>query len=240
MTPIEEELSRERELEQVQEKLAKAKEEEARSERELFKMREERSKARENRSQIVMNLRSQIGEVRSKTEQRSKQIERESKQRSEVRDKSHTDRFGKLGDTVVQLEKEIEELQKQNQEDEESIRGKIKRLETRARNPITTYDTEMTEKTETLDRLKDKASEEQARLSQLEENFRQIQTERARLAEMERRETQRREMELKRLMQRNLAAEYIQAHWKGYSERAEFDKLKKKFKRGRKMGMMMM
>ena len=57
---------------------------------------------------------------------------------------------------------------------------------------------------------------------------------------MERRETQRREMELKRLMQRNLAAEYIQAHWKGYSERAEFDKLKKKFKRGRKMGMMMM
>jgi hypothetical protein len=98
----------------------------------------------------------------------------------------------------------------------------------------------MTEKTDTFGRLRDKATEEQNRLSQLEENFRQIQAERARLVEMERRETQRREMELKRLMQRNMAAEYIQAHWKGHSERLEFEKLKKKFRMGRRMGKMMM
>lgn len=239
-TPIEEEMSREKELEAIQEKLAKAKEEEARSERELFKMREERNKARENRTATVGNLKAVLGEVKGKTEQRIKQIDKEYEQKHNQNSNAYMDRLKRLGDTMQQLEKEIDELQKQNQDDEESIRGKIKRLETRARNPITTYDTEMTEKTDTFGRLRDKATEEQNRLSQLEENYRQIQAERARLIEMERRETQRREMELKRLMQRNMAAEYIQAHWKGHSERLEFEKMKKKFRMGRRMGKMMM
>ena len=239
-TPIEEEMSREKELEAIQEKLAKAKEEEARSERELFKMREERNKAKENRAATVGNLKAVLGEVKGKTEQRIKQIDKEFEQRHTQQTNAYMERLNKLGLTVTQLEKEIEELQKQNQDEEESIRAKIKRAETRARNPISTYDSEMTEKTDTYNRLSEKAAEEQNRLSQLEENYRQIQAERARLAEMERRETQRREMELKRLMQRNMAAEFIQAHWKGYSERLEFEKLKKKYRMGRRMGKMKM
>lgn len=71
----------------------------------------------------------------------------------------------------------------------------------------------------------------------LDHQIRELRIEKARMMEEAKREMQRRKNYEEMLRQRELAAEYVQAHWKGLKNRAEYEKLKKaRRKRGRRGG----
>lgn len=70
----------------------------------------------------------------------------------------------------------------------------------------------------------------------LDDQIRQLRLEKKRMEEEAKREMMKRKNYDEMIKQRNMAAEFIQAHWKGLKTRQEFDKLKKKNRKGRRKG----
>lgn len=151
-TPIEEELSRERELEEIEEKLRKAKEEEAAWSEKLTSLRKQREDGRENRNKEIQKLKAELGEVKSNTEKSQQKIERDSNARMTAAEESFLDKMNQYNQQIEKLKKEVEDLVRENKDREQNW---LKQKATQTRkieDKITAYDKEMIENNETLDR----------------------------------------------------------------------------------------
>lgn len=230
-TPIEEEQSRERELLEVEDKLRRAKEEESNWEKNLNLLRRERERAKESRAKEMNELRTELGEVRTRTQRELRKISDNSTERQNRAEQAVTNQLLDRKDKYEKLSKELDELKKANADKEVLLRKNKQKAIVKLTDLIVGYDKDMAEKTETYNRRNEKYQLEKTRLDALEKRYRQLEYEKQRLAEEERKEQARREAEEKAIMQRDLASEYIQAHWKGYVLRAEYSKLFKKWKK---------
>mmetsp|Transcript_8516 Transcript_8516/g.12593 ORF Transcript_8516/g.12593 Transcript_8516/m.12593 type:complete len:97 (+) Transcript_8516:1354-1644(+) len=94
----------------------------------------------------------------------------------------------------------------------------------------------MEDLSEHLERETKAFEENKKALEMVEDHIRQIRLERKRMMEEQRRDEEKRRKYQNNIKQKDAAAEFIQAHWKGLKLRQEYEKLKKQKlkKRGKK------
>jgi DNA repair exonuclease SbcCD ATPase subunit len=233
-TPIEEEQSRERELLEVEEKLRKAKEEENNWEKSLNLLRRERERAKESRAKEMNELKTMLADVKTKTDNELKKINENTEDRNKQLEQQVGLQLQERKERHDRLSKELEELKKLNADKEVALRKNRQKAIVKLTDLMVGYDKDMADKTDTLTRRNEKYQLEKTRLDALEKRYKQLEYEKKRLADEERKEQARREIEEKAILQRDLASEYIQAHWKGYVSRQDYTKLYKKWKKKRR------
>ena len=103
ITPVEEELSRERELEEIEIKLKKSKNEESENNERLINLRKQREEGRENRNKIIQNLRIELekneretNEIIKNTLRKTDALKTKMKKEYDARDNEHSQTKEKL------------------------------------------------------------------------------------------------------------------------------------------------
>lgn len=135
-----------------------------------------------------------------------------------------------------QLHKEVEEIRTANKLKEDSlITGKQKQMNRIADN-IREYDKDMIENNQQYEREDKTFNENKKALEMIEDHIRQLRMEKKRMEEEELKEAQKRKNFDALLQQKNMASEFISAHWKGFKSRLDYEKLKKSKKKKRGKG----
>ena len=236
ITPVEEELSRERELEEIEIKLKKSKNEESENNERLINLRKQREEGRENRNKIIQNLRIELekneretNEIIKNTLRKTENLKNKMKKEYDARDNEHSQTKEKLREIWNNLKIE----NKKNEED--MIKTKQKLLSNKIEVTIKEYDKEMIENSMQLERETKAYNENKEALEMLEEHIRQLRMEKDRIEEENKREAIKAKNYESLQQQKEIASAYIASHWKGLKARQEYEKLKKnKKKRGRK------
>jgi len=237
MTPIEEERSRENQLEEVALALRKAKEEEAAWTEKLTNLRKQRDEGRENRKKRTKDLMAEIDKVSKDTEQQKNRIEKTTASKNDKIIEEFGKKIKDLETEEDNLRNEITELRAKNKELEDSLVSKKQKTQTtKIEDKIREYDKEMEDLSEHLERETRAFEENKKALEMVEDHIRQIRLERKRMMEEQRRDEEKRRKYQNNIKQKDAAAEFIQAHWKGLKLRQEYEKLKKQKlkKRGKK------
>jgi hypothetical protein len=234
ITPVEEELSRERELEEIDAKLKKAKGEENDNSERLINLRRQRDEGRDNRNKEIQKLRIElekndretndtIRDIQKKTDTKMNKLKKE----YDAKETEHIQNREKLRETLNNLRVE----NKKNEE--EWIRQKQKLQSNRIEITIKEYDKDMIENAQQLDRETKAYGENKEALEMLEEHIRQLRVEKTRLEEENKREAIKAKNYESMQKQKELASAYIAAHWKGLKSRQDYEKLKKNKKKRR-------
>eukprot|EP00357_Protocruzia_adherens_P022836 CAMPEP_0115011216 /NCGR_PEP_ID=MMETSP0216-20121206/23837_1 /TAXON_ID=223996 /ORGANISM="Protocruzia adherens, Strain Boccale" /LENGTH=385 /DNA_ID=CAMNT_0002379695 /DNA_START=9 /DNA_END=1166 /DNA_ORIENTATION=- len=236
-TALDEENSREKQIEEVTKKLEDLTNTRSAKKQELDNLKQDREKTISSRQDEAEKLREKIGKIKDKFKKTERDIEEDSRNRMDQEKKNHEDKIRNLTAKVESLEGQLKEMKAKNEKDEFNLRKTKQRQEAFFQEVIESYDKELQESTQRKQELLEKAQARKEELEELEEKFRALDAEKAR-REMEDRifREKMRKTEAERSHQEQ-AAEWIQAHWKGYKTRQEFAKMKKgkkKKKKGKK------
>ena len=236
LTPVEEELSRERELEEIEAKLKKAKIEETENNEKLNNLRLQRDEGRTNRNNELQKLKLEREKNERETAEEIRKISKEvetklnkMKRDFDKEDKEHEQTKEKLTETLNTLRAE------NKAKEEELIKAKQKQQSNKIEVTIKEYDKEMIENTTQHERETKAHNENKESLEMLEEHIRQLRMEKDRIEEESKREAIKAKDYESLQHQKEMASAYIAAHWKGLKARQDYEKLKKGRKRkGRK------
>ena len=227
-TPAEEELSRERELTEIEEKLVKARAEENLWSEKLARLRREREQGREARNDELQKLKSEIEKLKKETEDQIKRINDNTNKKSKETASEYSSKIEKLRAETKVLAKDVNELRSQNKDAQDRMLNTRQKLQTgRIEDNIREYDKRMYENTEQLDRESKAFDDHKKALEMLADHISQLRMEQKRMAEEEERDAQKRKDYEMVLKQKSQAAEFVAAHWKGLKARQEYEKLKK-------------
>ena len=235
MTPLDEELSREKEIQLITEKLEKTQQDEKNWVKQLNAVKKERTNAKTTRQQEIYSLKEELNKVQQDTKQRSQILMDKSERIQRADAEAHLDKEDQLTQELESLEKEVEDLENDNREKEILLRDGRRKLQTQKLvDKIQFYDTEMKQKKETYNKRMEKYLLEKARLESFEERDRQLQEEKQRIENEEASAASRKNVYDKHIQDLNNAVEYIQAHWRGLKTRAQYEKDKRALRRGRR------
>ncbi|OMJ70394.1 hypothetical protein SteCoe_31641 [Stentor coeruleus] len=235
ITPVEEELSRERELEEIEQKLKKSKAEEADNNERLINLRRQREEGRENRNKEKHKLNIELEKNERETNDAIRDMLKKKETKMNKLKKEYEAKEKEYSATKEKLAVDLKNLIVENKKQEEEwIKSKLKLQSNKIETTIKEYDKEMIENAQQLEREMKGYNENKEALEMLEENIRQLRMEKARIEEENKREA----LKLKNYdnlqQQKELASAYIAAHWKGLKSRQDYEKLKKTKKKGRK------
>ena len=236
LTPVDEELNRERELEEIEIKLKKAKIEEAENNEKLTNLKNQREEGRNNRKKELEKIKIERDKFEMETSEEFKKIdkriktdERELKRKYDSIENEHKHTKDKLTEDLIALRTE------NKAKEEELIKAKQKQQSNKIEVTIKEYDKEMIENTTQHEREAKAHNEHKESLEMLEEHIRQLRMEKDRIEEESKREAIKAKNYESLQHQKEMASAYISAHWKGLKARQDYEKLKKtKKKRVRK------
>ncbi|CAG9312140.1 unnamed protein product [Blepharisma stoltei] len=236
MTPVEEEMNRERELQEIEEKLTKSKQEESSWNDKLTNLRRQREEGRENRNKEIQKLKAEIEKIKKETEDRINGINKTIQNRQKKSKQEYESKFTSLAQQFEQLTKEVDDLRAANKVKEDSLIGNKQKLMHRLGDNIKDYDRDMIDNQQQHEREEKTFNENKKALEMIEDHIRQLRMEKKRMEEEEAKEALKRKNFDALMSQKNTASEYISAHWKGYKSRLDYEKLKKskKKRRGKK------
>ena len=237
MTPLDEELSREKEIQAISEKLEKTQQDEKNWEKQLHAVKKERNNAKQQRQSEINSLKEELLQVLADTKQRSAILADKSDRQTRNDAEAHYEKIDQLQQEAESLEKEVEELENDNRDKESVLRDGRRKLQTQKLvDKIEFYDSEMKSKKETYQKRMEKYQLEKARLESFEERDRQLQEEKQRIENEEASALSRKNVYDKHIQDLNNAVEYVQAHYRGLKTRAQYEKDKRALRRGRRGG----
>lgn len=237
ITPVEEELSREQELEEIDAKLKKAKAEESDNNERLINLRRQREEGRENRNKEIQKLRIEGEKNEREASETLKDITKKNEQRLARLKKDSDAKTNEYETTREKLRETLNNLRIENKKNEEEwIKNKQKLQSNKIEITIKEYDKEMIENTQQLERESKAYLENKEALEMAEDNVRQLRKEKERVEEENKKEAAKIKNFEALQLQKELASAYVAAHWKGLKTRQDYEKLKKskKKRRGKK------
>lgn len=236
ITPVEEELSRERELEEIEAKLKKSKAEESENNEKLINLRRQREEGRENRNKEIQKLRIELEKNDRETTETLKNLSKKNETALNRMKKEYDAKDNEYAQQKEKLREELYTKRVENKKSEEDmIRTKQKLQSNKIEITIKEYDREMNENATQLERESKAYAENKEALEMLEEHIRQLRMEKERIEEENKREAMKVKDFESLQQQKEIASAYIASHWKGLKTRQEYEKLKKnKKKRGKK------
>lgn len=228
MTPVEEELSRERELEEVTAKLSKSRTDETRWGEKLSKLRREKEYGKETMNDELQKIKGEIEKLRKDTADAKKNIQYQyNKQRQDTQNK-FLSTVQQLKAEKAELKKQVNDKRTENKEIQDKLMSRRQKDQSgKVDKKIEDYDHAMDENSKHRDRELSQFEENKKALEMLEDHITQLRLEQERMATEEAREAQRRQDYENLWKQKNQAAEYVAAHWKGLKSRQDYEKLKK-------------
>ena len=236
ITPVEEELSRERELEEIEAKLKKSRAEEAENTERVNNLKRQREEGKKNKDAVIKELKSNIEKAEREFKEQTEKITRKNKFDNDKLKKEYDAKEKEYTDTQEKLKEQLVALRLENKKsEEEMIRTKQKLQSNKIEVTIKEYDKEMIENHVQLERETKAYNENKEALEMLEEHIRQLRMEKERIEEESKREALKAKNFESLQNQKELASAYIASHWKGLKARQEYEKQKKsKKKRGKK------
>lgn len=236
ITPVEEELSRERETEEIDAKLKKAKAEEAENNERLENLKRQRDEGRENRTKELRKLRQEQQNNDLEISSKIREIQKETERAIRKLGSEYDPKIRELKDKKDLLDENLAKFREEEKKKEEDpIKDKQRQQMNKLEVTIKEYDKDMIENAMQLERETKAYNENKEILEALEMNIRQIRTEKERIEEENKREAIKAKNYESLQSQKEIASAYISAHWKGLKTRQEYEKLKKsKKKRGKK------
>ena len=237
ITPVEEELSREQELEEIDAKLKKAKAEESDNNERLINLRRQREEGRDNRNKEIQKLRIELEKNERETNENIREIVKKNDIRMAKLKKEYEGKTNEHEASREKLRETLNNLRVENKKNEEEwIKNKQKLQSNKIEITIKEYDKEMTENTQQLERETKAYLENKEALEMAEDNVRQLRKEKERVEEENKKEAAKIKNFESLQQQKELASAYVAAHWKGLKTRQDYEKLKKskKKRRGKK------
>ena len=237
ITPVEEELSREAELEEIDAKLKKAKAEETENNERLINLRRQREEGRENRNKEIQKLRIELEKNERETNESIKEITKKHEIRMNKLKKEYEVKTNESETRREKLRENLNNLRVENKKNEEEmIKNKQKLQSNKIEITIREYDKEMIENTQQFDRETKAFMENKHSLEATENLIREIRMEKTRREEEEKKDSAKRANFEQMQKQKDVASAYIASHWKGLKTRQDYEKLKKskKKRRGKK------
>jgi hypothetical protein len=237
ITPVEEELSREQELEEIDAKLKKAKAEEAENNIRLVNLKRQREEGKESKNKEIQKLRIELEKNERETTESIKDTQKKNEQRYLKLKKENDSKTNEYEIKREKLRETLNNLRIENKKNEEEmIKNKQKLQSNKIEVTIKEYDKEMIENTQQLDRETKAFTENKHSLEATENLIREIRMEKSRRDEEEKKDSAKRANFEQMQKQKDLASAYIAAHWKGLKTRQDYEKLKKskKKRRGKK------
>lgn len=110
----EEEVGRKKQLDEVREKLEKAKEDHKIAQESLSSLKEERQKTKEQRDEEMKKLSEDLQELRSKTGKEQEQLDTKFLQQLEEAEQKHENNMGSQNQEIAELEKELNKIRFDN------------------------------------------------------------------------------------------------------------------------------
>lgn len=216
-----------------------AREEESRKrvkqlQRSIVENRKEHETELQKRNELIAHLKDELQETKAKTTMESRYIKKDADVRVSCSQKKCNMTEQELKEEILQLNQQIENESRCNQEIETFLKAHHTLLEEKVEYWMDKYDSDVEQKQNELDTLKSTKASDLARLQELTQKFHDF----SKVVEEDRVEKERLRREAEQELEEKNACVKLQSWWKGVMVRKQLGpyRPKKKGKKGKKSG----
>jgi len=234
-TTVEEERSRTELLEHYKTREAEASKRRQHLEKDLNLIRRECERAQSQRTQILTKLRAELLDVKESSQYKMDEL----RKRYDKRMADHEANFGakeeKLLAEIAKLREANKKAQAQNEEDEQTQKGKAHRFEVEVGQVIKDYDIKVKDMAFQLGEKTDLFNKEKKQMQELSDHFKKVDEEKGTIDAEEAIADARRSKREAENLRRKQSSALVQAFWRGIIQREAYGIMKKaKKKKGGK------